>query len=88
MSREERNLASRENGKSLSTGGSGAGTHKYSISSGSVALRTEGHRGAVSVALPADSVPRLRCCREKWNGEICSRGVGRRQAVAIPIIYG
>lgn len=77
-----------KNGKSLSTGGFGAGTRKYSIPSGCVALRAEGRRGAVSVAPPADSVPRLRCCRGKWKREICARGVGRRQAIALPIIHG
>lgn len=77
-----------KNGKSLSTGGFRAGTHEYSIPSGCVVLRAEGHRGAVSVAPPAVSMPRLGCCRGKWKREICARGVGRRQAIALPIIHG
>lgn len=43
---EERNLLRGENGKSLSTGGFRAETHKYSIHSGSIALRAEGTQGS------------------------------------------
>lgn len=65
-----------ENGENVSAGGFRAGAHRHSIPSGCVALKVEGHRGAVSAALPADSVPMLRCCREKRNREIVQRVQG------------